>query len=86
MRHESDQEVDDNNINNFSRRILVWSKSTIFGLKMVHPHNSGSDLRIIFKFCTVNRAVVGARYMKISLVFFDIHLGQFDPFMPIVIV
>ena len=55
---------------------------------MAHPHNSGSALRIFFKFCTVKGAVVGARYMKISLVFLikKIHLGQFDPFRPIVTV
>ena len=46
VRHEKDQEVDDNNINNFFRKILVWSKSTILGLKMVHPHKCGSSLRI----------------------------------------
>ena len=32
---------------------------------MVHSHNSGSALRILFKLCAVKGAMVGARYMKI---------------------
>ena len=45
---------------------------------MVHPHNSGSGLRIFLKFCRMEGA---NRYMKTLLVVFRekiIHLGQFD--------
>ena len=39
----------------------------IFGTKMTHPHNSGSTLRIVLKFCTMKGA---DRYMVIILMAF----------------
>ena len=48
---ERDQQVDENNINVFSKKNLVWGKWTILCTKMVHPHNSRSEL--FFKFCRV---------------------------------
>ena len=42
-------------INNFQTKIFVWGKWTILGPKTVHPHNSGSAVRIFFKFCTMKR-------------------------------
>ena len=61
-----DQQIDENNIV-FSQKILVWSKWTILDPKMVHPHNSGSALRIFLKFCTVKG---GNRLMKVTLMVF----------------
>ena len=43
-------------INNFQTKFFVWGKWTILGPKTAHPHNSGSAVRIFFKFCTVKRA------------------------------
>ena len=50
------QQKDENNINDFSQKILVWGKSTIFDPKMPHPHNSGLAVRVCFKFGTMNGA------------------------------
>ena len=61
-----DQQIDENNIV-FSQKILVWGKWTILDPKMVHPHNSGSALRIFLKFCTVKG---GNRLMKVTLMVF----------------
>ena len=61
-----DQQIDENNIV-FSQKILVWGKWTILDQKMVHPHNSGSALRIFLKFCTVKG---GNRLMKVTLMVF----------------
>ena len=46
-----------------------------------HLPNSGSVIRLFFKFCTIRGAMVGATYIKI-LLFFDkkIYLEQFDLF------
>ena len=61
-----DQQIDENNIV-FSQKILVWGKWTILDPKMVHPHNSGSALRIFLKFCTGKG---GNRLMKVTLMVF----------------
>ena len=61
-----DQQIDENDIV-FSQKILVWGKWTILDPKMVHPHNSGSALRIFLKFCTVKG---GNRLMKVTLMVF----------------
>ena len=55
-----------------------------FGPEMAHPHNSGSALRIVLKFCRMKGAT---RYMKILLIIFreKVHLGQFYPFNLLVI-
>ena len=53
--------------------IMVWTKRNvqgkwaILGPKMAHPHNSGSALRSILKFCRMKGA---DRYMKILLLVF----------------
>ena len=50
------QEVDENNTNDFSQKMLVWGKSTILDPKMAHSRNSGLALRVLLKFCTMNGA------------------------------
>ena len=62
------------------QKFFVQDKRAILGLKMAHPGNSGSALRIFLKFCRMKGA---KRYMKVLLVVFrekKIHLGQFDLF------
>ena len=58
---------------------FVIDKWAILGPKMTHPQNSGSALRIFFKFCRTKEA---NRYIKILLVVFreKNYLGQFDLF------
>ena len=48
------------------KKKFVQDKWAILGLKMAHPHNSGSALRIFLKFYRMKEA---DRYMKILLVF-----------------
>ena len=50
--NERVQEVHENYINGFSEKVLQ-GKWTIFGLKLMHGHNSGFTLRIFKKFCTI---------------------------------
>ena len=50
----------ENNIKDFSKKILVWGKWTILGPKMAHPHNYGSAPRIFFRFCIMKGANLGA--------------------------
>ena len=50
-----------------TKKKFFQDKWVILGPKMAHPHNSGSALRIFFKFCTMKRA---NRHMEILLVFF----------------
>ena len=50
-----------------TKKDFVQDKRTILGLKMAHPRNSGSALRMFLKFCRVKGA---NRYMKILLVVF----------------
>ena len=46
----------------------------MLGLKMAHPHDSGSALRTVLKFCRMKGA---NRYMEILVVFQEkIHLRQ----------
>ena len=47
---------------------FVQDKWAILDPKMAHPHNSGSTLRIFFRFSRVKGA---SRYMKILLVIFQ---------------
>ena len=69
---------DESNNNGLYQKKFVQNKWANLGLKMAHPHKSGSALRIFLRFCRMNGA---NRYMKISLVFLKkIHLGQFDLF------
>ena len=65
--NEKDQEVHENYVNGFSGKIIIWGKSAIFGLKMVHPHNFGSALSFFLKFCIMKWA---ERYMEILLMVF----------------
>ena len=53
---------------------IVQDKWVNLGLKMAHPHNTGSALLIFKKFCRMKGA---KRYMKILLVVFreKIHFG-----------
>ena len=37
---------------------FVWGKWTILGPKMVHPHNSGPDVRIFFNFAQSKGPIV----------------------------
>ena len=50
-----------------TKKNFVQEKWTILGLKMAHPHNSGSAQRIFLKFCRMKGA---NRNMKILLVVF----------------
>ena len=50
-----------------TKKKIVRDKLAILGPKMAHPPNSGSALRIFFKFC---RMKGGNRHMKILLVVF----------------
>ena len=47
--NESGQEVLEHYINSFSEKKFVQGKWTNLGPKIVHPHNSGSILRIFLK-------------------------------------
>ena len=65
----------------FLKKILIWRKWAIFGLKKVLPHNFGSTVRISLKFCTMKGT---KRYMKLILrVFLKKSLfGASRPFLP----
>ena len=43
---------------------IIWGKWIILGPKMVHPHISGSAVRVFFKFCHMKRA---NRQMKVVI-------------------
>ena len=78
LHNEKGQQVDERNNNGFYQNKFVQDKWDILGLKMAHPDNSRSALRIL-KF---SRMKVGNRYMKILLFFKKkFHLGQFDLFI-----
>ena len=51
------------------KKILIWGKWAILGLKMAHPHNFGSTLRIFFflKFCIMRRV---KKYMELIYMVF----------------
>ena len=49
----------------FSEKFFVWGNWTILGPKMVHPHNSGSVVRIFLKFCSMKRAI---SEMKVTII------------------
>ena len=70
-------------INRFSEKNSHLAKWAILGPKMMHPHNSGSAVRIIFKFRTIKEA---NRYMKMILMIFlkkkIFCLEQMDHFGP----
>ena len=53
-----------------TKKKIVHDKWAIFGLKIAHPHNSGSALRIFLKVSRM-KGVYRYRYMKILLVFFQ---------------
>ena len=59
---------DESNNNGLYQKKFVRNKWANLGLKMAHPHKSGSALRIFLRFCRMNGT---NRYMKISLVFFE---------------
>ena len=72
------QYIDESNNNGLYQKKFVHDKWAILGPKMAHPHNSGSALRILLKFCRMKGV---NRYMKILLSFEKkIHLRQFDLF------
>ena len=48
-----------------TKKKIVQDKWTILGLKMAHPYNSGSAVRIFLEFCRMKGA---DRYIKILLV------------------
>ena len=43
-------------INGFSEKNSHLASWALLDLKMAHPHNSGSTVRIFFKFCVMKRA------------------------------
>ena len=55
-------------INGLSEKNVWVNGPSILGPKMAHLHNSGSAVRIFFKFCTMKGA---NRYMKIILIIFS---------------
>ena len=81
MHNEKDQQVDEINTGLYQK----WTKMnhfvdkwTILCLKMAHPDNSGSALKILLRFCRIKGA---NRYIKILLFFKKkFHFGQYDLF------
>ena len=49
--------------NEFSEKNYFGGETGLLGLKMVHPHNFGSALRIFLKFCTMQEA---KRYIELN--------------------
>ena len=69
LHNERGQEVHENYIKGFCENYVkgFCEKNVILAPKMMHPHNSGSTLRIFFKF----RIMKGAeRYMELILMVF----------------
>ena len=64
------------------KKILIWGKWAILGLKMAHPHNFGSTLRIFFFFEVLHnekgQEVYGTYIYGFSGK--NSHLGQVDHF------
>ena len=52
----------------YTKKKYVQDKWAIFDPKMAHPHDSGSALRIFFKFCRMKGT---DRYTKIQRVCFQ---------------
>ena len=48
LHNERDQEVHENYINRFSKKILLQCNLVILDPKVMHPHNSGSTLANLF--------------------------------------
>ena len=64
----------------FLKKILIVANEPFMAQKMVHPHNSGSAVRIFLKFSTIKGA---SRYMKIMFIIFSQKkgcLGKMDCF------
>ena len=55
-------------MNGFRKKVLVQGRWASLCMKILHPHNSGSTLRIVFKFCSMKGAV---RKMKMTLIVFS---------------
>ena len=51
LHNEKGQKVDESNNNGLYQKKIIQDKCAILVPKMAHPHNSGSALRIFFKFC-----------------------------------
>ena len=66
LHNEKCQQVNQNNINDFSQKILVWENGPFQAPKMPHPRN-GSTLRIVLKFCPLEGV---SRQMKVILIVF----------------
>ena len=56
LQNERGQYEDENDINDFSSKILVCRKRPFVDPQMDHPHNSGSTLRNFEKSCTLKKA------------------------------
>ena len=52
----------------FLKKFLIVANKPFMAQKMVHPHNSGSAVRIFKKFFTIKGA---SRYMKIMFLIFS---------------
>ena len=63
-------------INRFSEKKSYLGKWAILAPKMVHPHNSGSAVRIFLKFCTMKGANDTNNFFPKK------NLGQMDHFGP----
>ena len=63
--------------NEFSEKNYFGGETGLLGLKMVHPHNFGSVLRIFLKFCTMQEA---KRYIELMVFLKKSHLGQMGYF------
>ena len=77
MHNEKGQQVDESNNTVLYQKILFRDKWTILCLKMVHPDNSESALRILLRFCGIKG---DNRCMKILFFEKKFHFGQFDLF------
>ena len=77
MHNEKSQQVDESNNTVLYQKILFRDKWIILCLKMVHPDNSESALRILLRFCGIKG---DNRCMKILFFEKKFHFGQFDLF------
>ena len=53
-RKERGQDIHKNYFNGIFRKV-IWGKLAILGPKIMHGHNSGSTLRVVYKFCTIKK-------------------------------
>ena len=56
LHNERGSQVHGNYINGFSTKKSCLGQRDYLGTKMVHPHNTGSTVRIVLQFCTMTGA------------------------------